>query len=174
MKPEILSHSLEKMSSNGCLKWIVVALVGCSVASIVMASDADYAVQLNLNDKLLTGYKKDNRPSFEVDVNITVFINQIISIDDSNQQMKSSINIMATWVDSRLKWSLSDYNVEYTQIKADSLWLPDLVVLNSASTSIFLSMDSKSISFVSNNGEVAVLYSVPSLLTRCLMDVTKL
>lgn len=52
--------------------------------------------------------------------------------------------------------------------------MPDLVILNSASANIFLNLDSKSMAFVEDDGEVAVLYSVPALATRCSMDVINL
>lgn len=155
--------------------------------------DNYYETQLKLVDGLFNSdYKKDNRPSYQMNVSLTIFINQIISIDDSNQQMRSSLNIMATWKDPRLSWNETEYNVTYALVKgkvliryiqsitivefeiAELLWVPDLVILNSASANIFLNLDSKALAYVGQDGLVGVLYSVPNLATRCWMNVTKL
>lgn len=85
-------------------------------ASEVMAQ-TKYELELNLTSTLLTGYKKNDRPAYKVKVELIMFINQITAIDDSNQQMKSSINIMAMWKDQRLAWNRTDYDLEYVPIK---------------------------------------------------------
>lgn len=55
----------------------------------------------------------------------------------------------------------------------DKIWTPDLVILNSDSLNIFMPVDSKNLAYVDNDGNVAVLYSMASLSTRCEMDVMK-
>lgn len=111
------------MSINALVGAFFVLLSLSAIGQLVADTDTEslYEAQLNLSEKLLIGYKKDNRPSYNVTVILKVFINQIASIDDSNQQMKSSINIMAIWLDDRLKWNSSEYNgTEYIQIKGSS------------------------------------------------------
>lgn len=80
----------------------------------------EYDIEVNLTETLMENYNKKYRPSNDIQVNLTVFINQITSIDDSNQQVKSSINIMAEWVDSRLKWDTDKYPVGYLMVKGNS------------------------------------------------------
>lgn len=87
------------------------------VAREAELSTTNSTIEANVSQKILTGYYKQYRPSDFVSLNLTVFINQITSIDDSNQQMKSSINIMVEWYDSRLSWSESNYNIYQILIK---------------------------------------------------------
>lgn len=156
------------------LNWPIMLTLLFILAETILIARGDYATEISLTQKLLNGYSKEYPSSEYTVLQLTIFINQITSIDDSNQQMKSSINIMVEWYDERLQWDTSAYNIEWVLINANSLWLPDLVILNSVSSNIFLSLDSKTLAYVYYSGVVAVIYSVPTLTTRCSMDVAKL
>lgn len=54
---------------------------------------------------------KKSRPLSSMTLLLTVFLNQINSIDDTNQLMTSSTYIMAEWMDPRLQWDPSKFNM---------------------------------------------------------------
>lgn len=59
-----------------------------------------------------SSYSKFIRPESFITINLTIFVNQINSIDDSNKLMKSSINIMGEWKDTRLSWKPTSTRVQ--------------------------------------------------------------
>lgn len=91
--------------------WLII-FVTLNYCTELGLAYSDYNYEALLTDDLLTNsnYSKNLRPSAKVEINLTIFINQINSIDDSNQLMTSSINIMAEWEDPRLAWDPSLYN----------------------------------------------------------------
>lgn len=98
--------------------WVLLIIVLLGQTSQVAADD--YTTEISLTANLLSGYDKQNRPSNDFTVEVTFFINQIIAIDDSSQQMRSSMNILAEWTDPRLAWSKSTYNIDWALIKGNS------------------------------------------------------
>ena len=80
--------------------------------------------------------------------------------------------IKVNWNDPRLTWTPASYNnIEQVIIPASKLWLPDLVVINSVDTNIFLlgSLLSNINVIVDYKGWVNLIYTTTNLKTRCQM-----
>jgi hypothetical protein len=130
--------------------------------------------QTNLTRSLMINYVNTVRPSKEVDGSYIVFLRQIVSIDEKNQVMTSSVNIYASWSDPRLSWDPVMYSdISKILLPANQLWLPDLVIQNSADTNIFLGVNSNMYAMITSDGGVNLVYSVSNLRTRCAMNVMK-
>jgi hypothetical protein len=122
----------------------------------------------------MSNYVNPIRASKIVDGLFKVFLRQIISIDEKNQVMTSSVNIYACWTDSRLSWDSDEYSdISQLLIPASKLWMPDLVIQNSADTNIFTGVNSNTYAMVTCDDDVNVVYSVSNLKTRCPMNVRK-
>lgn len=94
-------------------QWIFLALLRVHLVY------GGFDIEVELTNNITNGYNKNIRPSDTVNINLTIFINQITSIDDSNQQMKSSLNIMAIWKDPRLSWNQAEFNTSYALVKGN-------------------------------------------------------
>jgi hypothetical protein len=135
---------------------------------------AKQVTEQSLIASLLNGYNKIIRPNETVDIEIILFLRQLVSIDEKNQIMTSSSYIYVNWLDERFKWSPAAYaNIAKVLIPAKSLWMPDLVVANSADIDQFLKMTDNLFAMVDNEGWINIILSGISLRTRCALDVHK-
>jgi nicotinic acetylcholine receptor len=126
-----------------------------------------------LSDRLkASGYNNQVRPSLKVSVNFKLSLRQILSVDVQNQIITSNIYISAFWMDTRLIWNASSYsNTSNILVPANTLWLPDFCVMNSANGNGFIQVASNNLAVVSSTGLVYVILSVAGLQTRCKMNV---
>ncbi|UJR07060.1 hypothetical protein I4U23_011348 [Adineta vaga] len=118
---------------------------------------------------LLTGYNKNIRPNTTVSVDLTAQLKQIVSIDEKQQIMTSSSFIAQTWYDDRLSWtpSGSNNNIQVVMIPVTSLWIPDTMILNSADTSGYFTVNTYSLASVNYSGQVYMILPALTVKTRC-------
>ncbi len=81
---------------------------------------------MNLND-----YKKQVRPTKQVIVDLKFCLGRLASLDEKSSILSSSFYIQINWLDFRLKWNQSMFNLEEVLIPANKIWHPDLAVINS-------------------------------------------
>ncbi|CAF1376450.1 unnamed protein product [Adineta ricciae] len=123
---------------------------------------------------LLTGYNNNIRPDTQVYVDITASIQQIVSIDEKQQIMTSSSFISQSWLDTRLTWTPSaNGNITVVMIPAQKLWLPDTMILNSADSSGYLSINTYSLASVDYTGDVYMILPALASKTRCSLFIQK-
>lgn len=121
---------------------------------------------------LLTGYNKQIRPSVTVNINATVAVKQIISLDEKNQILSTSNYISQEWNDPRLKWTPSAYsNIDVIMMQAKSIWIPDTTVLNSADTDSYFRLSDYSLASVRNDGNVYLIIPMILMRTRCKLNM---
>lgn len=154
-------------------------------AFIILSSDIFYIVncgslpagqqaEQTLITTLLNGYNKNIRPDDQVTVNITAALQQILSIDEKQQIMTSSLYISQTWFDDRLTWTpSSSNNIEVVMLPAKSIWIPDTMILNSADTSGYFTVSDYSLASVLYTGQVYLILPTLSIKTRCGLYVRK-
>lgn len=124
-------------------------------------------------------YNKAIRPVKQLVFNLRTSIRQIVSLDEKNQIMTSNIYIQGNWIDKRLRWNpWSKVNGTYifgnlseVTIPALNVWLPDLFVINTASSSGYVPITSSNLVLVDYQGQVFIDVSVTNLQTRCKMNV---
>ncbi|KAM7445866.1 hypothetical protein ABFA07_005659 [Porites harrisoni] len=85
----------------------------------------------------LSRHTKDRRPVLRITDNVTVTfgvtLNQIVDVVEREQILKLSLWIRQKWVNSLLRWNVSDFG-GITEINIDpgKLWLPDIYLYNNA------------------------------------------
>lgn len=127
-----------------------------------------------LLSRLLANYDTASRPvynaSHAVVVKFGFTLTQIADMDEVNQVLTTNVWIEQEWEDERLKWNPRDYNgLEKVRIPCDKIWLPDIVLYNSADDFTTGYMQSKAM--VSNTG--IVFWPPPAKLrSSCKIDIT--
>lgn len=90
-----------------------------------------------LYKELLRNYDRNTRPvynaSHPVNVNISISLTQIFDVDEKNQVLTTNIWLDQSWVDEKLGWDPTHYNnLTVLRIPCNNIWLPDIVLYNSA------------------------------------------
>ena len=114
-------------------------------------------------------YDKSTKPAELTKIFISVKPIQLISIDEKNEIMASSLDAKLWWSDSRLAWNLTN-NSTRKNIQAKSIWLPDLFVINTAEANGFVGFTDQHLAIVNNNGMVYLTLKIGILRTRCNLD----
>nr|QQY02603.1 nicotinic acetylcholine receptor alpha subunit-3 [Cryptocotyle lingua] len=123
---------------------------------------------------LLKGYEPASRPTYiasnSVDVRFQMTLVQINQLDEVNQVLTLNVWIEQEWNDERLHWNPADYNnLSTLRVPCDKLWLPDIVLYNSADD--YTSGYMQSLAMVSHTGNV--FWSPPAKLrSSCKIDIT--
>lgn len=134
---------------------------------------ADQQEEQTLITTLLKNYTKNIRPASQVSVDITASLKQILSIDEKQQIMTSSLFIVQKWIDQRLSWTPNSSNnsIQVVMLPTKSLWIPDTMIMNSADSSGYLSVSDFSLASVSDTGLVYLILPILNIKTRCNLVV---
>jgi hypothetical protein len=101
-------------------------------------------------------------------------LKQIVSFDEKNQILTTNVNFYLTWYDERLSWSPKNYSgITNIQAHASEFWLPDISIINAAGTSNLVTIASNLNVGINSIGFVSLSLSLPSLQTRCALNVKK-
>jgi hypothetical protein len=99
---------------------------------------------------------------------------QIVSFDEKNQILTTSANFYLTWYDARLSWNPNNYSgITGIQVPASKFWSPDISIMNAAGSASLVRIDSNQYVGISYTGFTSLSLSLPSLQTRCALDVKK-
>lgn len=135
---------------------------------------ASQLVEQTLITTLLNGYNKNIRPDHQVSIDMTAAMKQVISIDEKQQIMTSSLFISQTWYDNRLSWTPNTSDaIRVVILPVKSLWIPDTMILNSADTNAYLTVNDYSLASVDYEGQVYMILPALTIRTRCNFYVQK-
>lgn len=69
-----------------------------------------------------------------INVQFSIQLSQIITLDEKNQVMKTNVWLQLYWVDYQLSWADSETykEIEVVRIRSDLVWRPDVVLFNNA------------------------------------------
>eukprot|EP00090_Calanus_glacialis_P013356 TRINITY_DN21999_c0_g1_i1.p1 TRINITY_DN21999_c0_g1~~TRINITY_DN21999_c0_g1_i1.p1 ORF type:complete len:548 (-),score=90.05 TRINITY_DN21999_c0_g1_i1:452-2095(-) len=86
---------------------------------------------------LMANYDREVRPVYNaskaVVVRVGITLTQIFDMDEKNQVMTTNIWLDQEWKDEMMRWDPKDFNgITKLQVPCDKLWLPDIVLYNSA------------------------------------------
>ncbi|XP_023322147.1 acetylcholine receptor subunit alpha-1-A [Eurytemora carolleeae] len=86
---------------------------------------------------LMSTYDREVRPvynaSHAVEVRVGITLTQIFDMDEKNQVLTTNIWLDQEWEDQLLTWNPEQFNgIEKMLIPCDKIWLPDIVLYNSA------------------------------------------
>ena len=124
--------------------------------TVLTAEDIDYyRSETRLKKKIFEGYDKNVKPSKTVNISFDTSLKQIVSLDEKNQIITTSIYFYATWYDERLVWDQSEYNeTDSIKISATQIWLPDLFVINTADTNGFITISNSNLAVILKEGTI--------------------
>ncbi|XP_067664213.1 acetylcholine receptor subunit alpha-like [Haliotis asinina] len=131
--------------------------------------------QRELYDHLFSNHSTLARPVSNIvsPVNVTVGFGLIIleNHDERRQVFITQGVLTVTWKDETLAWSKRDFNVSRIIVPANTLWVPDLVILNDVNNNEYLTTDSIRV-VLHFTGDV--MFSVGGRReTYCRIDVTE-
>ena len=151
---------------------LVVLLVFFIEFSLCQNKVQNKLSQYNIITNITKDYNKIVRPDDQVKISIKFSVKQIVSFDEKNQIMTSNSFLSLIWTDNRLDWNPTDYDdAENILISSNSIWMPDIFIINTAETNGYVPIPTSSLARVNNLGRVYVLFSLTSLKTRCKMSV---
>ncbi|XP_015790530.1 acetylcholine receptor subunit alpha-type acr-16 [Tetranychus urticae] len=147
-------------------------------AQVVTNVDQDEANQTNderrLFNYLMRNYEKNVRPvknaANPIVVRLGITLTQIFDLDEKNQILTTNIWLDQEWIDDFLTWDVKQFgNVSKIRIPCELIWLPDIVLYNSADDYTRGYMNSRAI--VEPNGNV--FWAPPTkFYSTCPVDVT--
>ncbi|KAL2765757.1 acetylcholine receptor subunit beta precursor [Daubentonia madagascariensis] len=110
---------------------LLLGALGTPLTPSVGGSEAEG----RLREKLFSGYDSSVRPAREmgdrVGVSIGLSLAQLISLNEKDEEMSTKVYLDLEWTDYRLSWDPAEYDgIDLLRITADSVWLPDVVLLN--------------------------------------------
>ncbi|CAD5123976.1 DgyrCDS12281 [Dimorphilus gyrociliatus] len=127
-----------------------------------------------LLETILYDYNTAARPVYNASKTVTVkfglTLTQIADMDEVNQVLTTNVWLEQEWTDERLTWDPSDYNgLEVLRIPCQRIWLPDIVLYNSADDFTEGFMQTKAM--VTSKGNV--FWPPPAKLrSSCKIDIT--
>ena len=91
----------------------------------------------NLLTTLLTNYSTSTRPATSthkaVAVQFELMVNKIVKLDIRGQILVLNALVLLRWYDPQLAWNMSEWNnTNYLNIPASSIWVPDVMLYNTA------------------------------------------
>ena len=93
--------------------------------------------ETSLRNSLFTDYKPDIIPkeTFEkpVVISMGVGIQNLESFNQVEETLELNMWIRLNWIDPNLKWNSSVSNISFLSVGTDSIWVPDIELLNAAS-----------------------------------------
>lgn len=152
------------------IQFTLFGLLNIIVINAIDKNIEEYELYKHLiNIKL---YNSKIRPNTPADVFMTMYLKQIISIEEKNQIMTSSSVLAVQWTDLRLAWNSSDWNdVIEILVPTNVIWAPDLFITNTGESSGYIPILPQSLALVSQSGVVYVVYSLTNQKTRCPINI---
>lgn len=160
------------------MKYLLATLVGCLciVAQIRGSPEKDLIQGLLSEDY----YEKRARPvkdaHTKITVNITFDYAQLIDVYEKEQILTSEIWLIQEWYDEYLTWDPEAHGgVNYTVVRADDIWLPDIYIQNSVKDT-----ENKMLTFVPGDSGITIpvqhtgsVQRAPSFLlsSSCIIDI---
>ncbi|XP_059004874.1 acetylcholine receptor subunit beta isoform X2 [Mustela lutreola] len=154
---------------------LVLGVLGAPLAPGVRGTEAEG----RLREKLFSGYDSSVRPAREVGdrvgVGIGLTLAQLISLNEKDEEMSTKVYLdlpllPQEWTDYRLSWDPAQHEgIDSLRITAESVWLPDIVLLNNNDGNFDVALDVNVV--VSSNGSVR--WQPPGLYrSSCSIQVT--
>ncbi|XP_052806637.1 acetylcholine receptor subunit alpha-1-B-like [Mya arenaria] len=136
---------------------------------------AQYLGSSRLLQELRTGYERHVPPTRTADSHVSVrvypSIVRIDRLDESREALSATISLSMNWSDQRLTWNPAQYDgVRKLFLPADTIWLPDVGVINTVD-GLISEQSTSHLGEVSHVGHVFMV-SVMHVQTYCKMTLT--
>ncbi|XP_070174356.1 acetylcholine receptor subunit alpha-like 2 [Littorina saxatilis] len=152
-------------------KWSIWVVLVTLLPVCAMSVRVD---EQRLLDAMMSEYNTAARPVYNASQTVTVKFGltliQIYDMDEVNQVLTINVWLEQEWEDERLVWDPQDYNgLEILRIPCEKIWLPDIVLYNSADD--FTTGYMKSKAMVTSTGNV--FWPPPAKFrSSCKIDIT--
>ncbi|XP_022243260.1 acetylcholine receptor subunit alpha-like 1 isoform X1 [Limulus polyphemus] len=126
-----------------------------------------------LYDDLMSSYNRLVRPvrnnSDTLTVRMNLKLSQLIDVNMKNQIMTTNMWVNQEWSDHKLRWDPREYGgVRQLYVPAEQIWLPDIVLYNSADGNYEVTIMTKAI--IHDDGKV--VWNPPAIYkSSCQIDV---
>lgn len=127
---DCLAICLDSAKNN---KMISLTLLSLIVGCVLLCGNANADSSTNPRDALVTSLRAQASPwapppDLPVNMKVDLKLISIHSLCPKIYIAKAHIYQIITWFDSRLSWSLSDFNASYVVMAETDIWKPDLAV----------------------------------------------
>ncbi|KAK3097031.1 hypothetical protein FSP39_005744, partial [Pinctada imbricata] len=124
--------------------------------------------------KLMRDYDPNTRPVYNASHPVNVYIGfsltQIFDVDEKNQVLTTNVWFDQEWKDEKLVWDPQEYNnLTVLRIPCKNIWLPDIVLYNSAED--YTNGYMEALAMVSNDGTV-FWPPIVKFRSTCEIDIT--
>ncbi|XP_038941102.1 acetylcholine receptor subunit beta isoform X3 [Rattus norvegicus] len=121
---------------------LILGILGTPLAPGARGSEAEG----QLLKKLFSDYDSSVRPAQEVGdrvgVSIGLTLAQLISLNEKDEEMSTKVYLDLEWTDYRLSWDPAEHDgIESLRVTAESVWLPDVVLLNNNDGNFDVALD---------------------------------
>jgi len=128
-------------SLAGCLVFLffLQQLVHCETTQnnsiYTTKSEKHFSKEAELIFELLKDYETHVRPAKSAkattQVSVTMNLKQIISLDEKEELLTTSIYMYYTWQDDRLKWDEENFDkIVLIRLPSNTIWTPDIILTN--------------------------------------------
>ncbi|KAM9044462.1 acetylcholine receptor subunit beta-like isoform 4-T4 [Megaptera novaeangliae] len=158
------------MTPGALLLLLLLGALGAPFAPGARGSEAEG----RLREKLFSGYDSSVRPAREVGdrvgVSVGLSLAQLISLNEKDEEMSTKVYLDLEWTDYRLSWDPEEHEgIDSLRITAESVWLPDVVLLNNNDGNFDVALDINVV--VSSDGSVR--WQPPGIYrSSCSIQVT--
>ncbi|XP_028339415.1 acetylcholine receptor subunit beta isoform X2 [Physeter macrocephalus] len=158
------------MTPGALLLLLLLGALGAPFAPGARGSEAEG----RLREKLFSGYDSSVRPAREVGdrvgVSVGLSLAQLISLNEKDEEMSTKVYLNLEWTDYRLSWDPEEHEgIDSLRITAESVWLPDVVLLNNNDGNFDVALDISVV--VSSDGSVR--WQPPGIYrSSCSIQVT--
>jgi hypothetical protein len=153
---------------------IVLVISSFAVSIVYCQLSLNQQAENKLVTNLFKNYSRTVRPDVTVDISVSIQLKQIISLDEKNQILSTTSFISQKWFDPRLSWdtALND-NIEVIMVSLKNIWLPDTMIINSASGDGYLKLNGDfGYCSIFYDGFVYFISPAIALQTRCALEMS--
>ncbi|KAI3384588.1 hypothetical protein SNEBB_000073 [Seison nebaliae] len=105
-----------------------------------------------------------------VNLQIDMKIEQLFEVKEVQQSILFMAELYYRWTDTRLKWDPDKYNVRWTFIPKEKIWLPDIYLYENTAKTFAMDILPRSYLLVKYDGSIRM--NIPLITeTRCRIDV---
>ncbi|CAF0824766.1 unnamed protein product [Brachionus calyciflorus] len=109
----------------------------CLVFQFFIQTSLGLEDEKKLQEHLISNYNRLVRPVEKntdiLDLKLGLKLIQILDIDEKNQILLTKVWVKHIWKDINLRWNPAEYaNLTKVSIPSTSIWIPDIILFNSA------------------------------------------
>lgn len=130
------------------MKLVLLILISLGVNICLSLNDQDTIERILSKYDSSVGLKN-------LTVSVSLTLSHLVGINEKEKIMVTSSMFEVSWTDRRLRFNVTEAGIEMVLLRAESVWIPDLYVINIARTHGFLKVYRESLVNVDFTGQVS-------------------